>query len=659
MPSLRELLSDPDFQGLSAPEQSQIRREYFEKNIRPSAEFKALDTGQKTQIYDETIGPNPYAISPTADPFRGLSKAETIRAPVGESYLTSGGRVAARMAGGSLGAFGGAAVGNLPGAVGGAIAGDIAAKELYNRYVAGVPDVRTPEQKVSETLTEGLTTGAFQAAGPAITRGITAGGKAMIRGGRAATRRLGQAIEEFGTFGDVPSAAVGTGRTALEALESTLGRFPGSRGPIIRAAKRTADRIATRVNQLTGSLSETTEPTIAGTTIQKGIQGFTNRFKETSRALYGRVNGLIPQTRQVTPQKTISTVNDILEDIPDPAFKGWLNNQVVSDLQGRLGQAAESGGVSFGTLQRLRSKIGSQLTNFDLVSDIPRAQMKRIYGALSDDILAAAEKESPAALRAAKRANQYYKAGITRIDDFLEKLGGKNIPEQVFTALERGGKDGATLLTRVRRSLKSEEWDVVAGTVLKRLGKSKPSIGTAEEAIDTAGDVFDPMTFLTNWNRLDSAAKDVLFGGPGKQELKQGLNSLVKGISRIRETSKAFANPSGTAGAGAGIMTAAGVGAGGAMALYGSPEFLGGLALGSVGANGLARLMTSPRFVKWLAASTRINPNGFGAHLGRLGAIAVNEDPETRDAIRSYLSFYARDERGVSPEELSMRPGGL
>jgi hypothetical protein len=50
-----------------------------------------------------------------------------------------------------------------------------------------------------------------------------------------------------------------------------------------------------------------------------------------------------------------------------------------------------------------------------------------------------------------------------------------------------------------------------------------------------------------------------------------------------------------------------------------------------------AKLLTSPRFVKWLAQATRVAPNGMGAHIGRLSAIAADSDADTRDAIKGYL----------------------
>ena len=122
----------------------------------------------------------------------------------------------------------------------------------------------------------------------------------------------------------------------------------------------------------------------------------------------------------------------------------------------------------------------------------------------------------------------------------------------------------------------------------------------------------------------------------------------------MRESSQAFFNPSGTASGLLGPAALLGtVGAAGtgvlsgqpSMALY-APLVMGG-AVGS--ANLAARLMTNRGFVRWLASGTNLKPNGMGAHLGRLSAVAANSSIEDRQAIREYLDFFNMPE--PAPQE--------
>ena len=60
-----------------------------------------------------------------------------------------------------------------------------------------------------------------------------------------------------------------------------------------------------------------------------------------------------------------------------------------------------------------------------------------------------------------------------------------------------------------------------------------------------------------------------------------------------------------------------------------------------------AKLITSPRFVRWLLTPVT-NPNGIGAHLGRLVAITKAE-PELREAIAQYVTAMRPAEKVAGP----------
>ncbi len=60
-----------------------------------------------------------------------------------------------------------------------------------------------------------------------------------------------------------------------------------------------------------------------------------------------------------------------------------------------------------------------------------------------------------------------------------------------------------------------------------------------------------------------------------------------------------------------------------------------------------AKLITSPRFIKWLLTPVT-NPNGIGAHLGRLVGIAKVE-PELKEAIEQYIQAMRPAEKVAGP----------
>ena len=87
-----------------------------------------------------------------------------------------------------------------------------------------------------------------------------------------------------------------------------------------------------------------------------------------------------------------------------------------------------------------------------------------------------------------------------------------------------------------------------AATTLRRLGKA-----TAGKQ-DDVGEAFSTETCLTNWNKLHPDAKTAITA-PMPEGMRGDLNQIAKVASNIRDGSKVFANPSGTAQASANQLT--------------------------------------------------------------------------------------------------------
>ena len=552
-------------------------------------------------------------------------------------------REGAQAVGGTIGAIGGAAAGGPAGGIAGAGGGTLAGGEIFDaiarRY--GMKDTRTPAQHAAGAAIEtGLGAGG-QAIGVVGGAALRAGARRMFRGaaGQAETQRVLQAFEGIGA---TPTVGQATAPRWVDALEGILSRMPGGSGPLARRAQDTIAKfqaaVKSRVSTMTSS--RPVEPEVAGRVLIRSIDDFTVRFKAKAGDLFDGLDKYIPAGTPISVYNTATALNDLTKISPAaPNVTGALVNPTLKKLNDALGAdvaaiiEAGGGGLPYEVLKNLRSMVGRKLATPSLVADVPTAEMKMLYAALSNDMRIAAQAAGPEAIEQFTRANTFYGAGMKRIEDFLQPLVDRGVPEQVFLAVERGGKEGATMLRAVRRSLKPEEWRIVAATALQRLGRA-----TASQQ-DEAGQAFSVETYLTNWNRLSDNAKDALFAGDtGLQMLRGDLNQLALVAERVRANARVFANPSGTAGNVVG-QTLGLVGVGSVM--LGDFNLAAMLAAGGVSAHLTARLMTNRNFVHWLARSTKLESGGVGAHLGRLGAIAANErDPETRDAMVSYLKVF-------------------
>ncbi|QXQ04287.1 hypothetical protein KX724_09460 [Stenotrophomonas indicatrix] len=190
------------------------------------------------------------------------------------------------------------------------------------------------------------------------------------------------------------------------------------------------------------------------------------------------------------------------------------------------------------------------------------------------------------------------------------------------------------------QTLPENEKKMVTSAFIRRMGRAVPGQQDSENS------VFSMNTFLTNWANTSPEARRVLFGSYGP-EFTRNMETIAKATSRIREGSKVFANPSGTAGREAliGQIATTGAGAGTALAMGNAGAAFITLAssLGSSAvANGLAKAMTSPKYVNWLARTSEKPTGEILSQLQVLRGIAErSRDPdivEVADEIGRQLS---------------------
>lgn len=290
---------------------------------------------------------------------------------------------------------------------------------------------------------------------------------------------------------------------------------------------------------------------------------------------------------------------------------------------------AEGSNYPIEALSMLRSRIGDELSSGqgDLFHSVGERQLQRMYGAISEDLKAAARTKGAGATKAFEDLNRYYAAAATRSKNYLNQMTTAK-PEDVYNIAMAGSGKSGEQLRALRRSVKPEQWDQLVAHNLEMMGRAKPG------AQNAAGDAFSVDTMLTNWNKMSPEAKDILFSGPNNKAMRQSLDELMSVGTAIKGSEK-FINRSQTAG----TLQAMGGGAGAA----GVGAIVAGLpgavvaALGKEGANFLtAKMMTSPAVVKFLAEAGKNanNPGAISQALARLTASASDEG--ARDFMNAY-----------------------
>jgi len=449
------------------------------------------------------------------------------------------------------------------------------------------------------------------------------------------------ARKRFNEAGVQPSASQVFKTGQLRAAEAALAYNPSSHETMRAFAVRQAKQLSNAVQRAASVLSERSSPMMAGRAIEDGITepgGFMDRFRQTSNALYGALDGFIPGNTIAKTDHTMSALDKLTAPTPGAeATSKILSNARVfevrqalaSDTGGtpptkvieilgadgkpissvEIGGKPGTGGIPYSALKELRTKVGGLIADTGITSDIPRRQLKVLYGAITDDMRSAVEQTgSKQAMSIFDRANSYVRAGHNRIDSILQPVLNRNLPERVYEAATSGTKKGDSTIHAVMQSLPPKEQSMVAGTVLRRLGVANASDQSAE------GDVFSVSKFLTNWSAMSDEAKRSLFSRYGSKYV-ENLDRLAKIAQDIRESGKIYANPSGTAPA----LILQGTVFGAIFSMF-SGNFTGAAIAGATQAAGYfaARKITDPKFVAWLSKYAYANVSMLPAALNDL-----------------------------------------
>lgn len=470
-------------------------------------------------------------------------------------------------------------------------------------------------------LAGGLAPGAMSAGAPALVRGA-------LRGKDGA--KMLENLDSFKASGTTPTVGQASENRVSQFIESLLAKTPGGAGVMAKKAANQADEIGAGLSAKANALSPGADSEAAGDAILKGITGeggFISRFRSDASKLYDEVDKFLPAQAPVE----VSATKRFLADAVAPttgakSTSSLLINPKLKEIDAALTDdlaAAASGTLPYEAVKSLRSRVGAMVQNAGLTPDVPKAELKKLYSALSDDIKAQAGK-TPEGAAAFARADNFYRTGMEKIDKIehvVKRAGG---PEKIFAAAMSGNKEGATTLNNVMSGLKASERDVVTAAVLNRMGKAT----AGQQGVDADGmaDRFSTSTFLTNWANMSKQARQVLFDHKGPQ-FRDDMNKLAQVATNLRDGSKVFANNSGSSQGAAQLGTSA---AFVMSALTGNVGTAGTIAAGAGAANLGARLMTNPKFVNWLAKQTNRPVGALPGQIGMLANIG-KDDPDIQE----------------------------
>lgn len=470
------------------------------------------------------------------------------------------------------------------------------------------------------------------------------GAKPIIeRAERAAVQGQGVRDAQASRYA-TPSDGYGAGQSAKSGLTDWIKKT-ASRASRLYDAISVAPEMEATTSSTTTALNEITKGMKSNDELSRIWTGYP-RLRQTLEALTPTDTRQAGQVRlSMETEKVRGAVNDlqaaqdalgelkraaILPGNPRGAEISAAEAR-VAEAQGALSKARSAqdeayvqanqppmgGKLSWQDMKRLRSIVGEIVGSPSLGTEgSETSAMRKLYGALSEDMRATAEKAGPKALREFERANDYFRARENRIKNVIAPVLGKDLDkggQAAFNQIQNWSKTkGETAkLAQMMRSLPDDEADIVSATIIANLGRRSAGAQNAQ------GDAFSFAEFLTHWNQLDNRAKAVLFK-PAQRTALEKLAKVSEGTKEAQRYAN-FSNSSGGLGANAtsgGLVSAAG------LLFTGHPILAAAAASPAVGQYITGRMMASPQFVNWLLRAPKQGP-GLTSHIKKLGQMTV------------------------------------
>lgn len=457
---------------------------------------------------------------------------------------------------------------------------------------------------------------------------VPAAASAAIRGAVRGNNAAGMqgAIADFQAAGTTPTVGQASGNKLVQAVENLGGKLL-SGAPMREKAATQADDIAKRVTDMTGG----TTAQQAGRSIQSGItESWLPKFKQGQKDLEAAFQQRVPPQTMVRADATAALLDDVSSPIRGAealSANPVMANPMMEGLRQSLAQTLtqNNGVIPFEALRALRRQVGNRLEDALVSSDIPKADLKRLYGALSDDLRAGAASAGPDALKAFDRASAFTRSGHNRLEIALEGVAGKVTPEQAFAMLTSGSKADGTKFNTILKSLPQAERKTAIDGIFDQLGRAPASKQGLEP-------VWSADTFMTRYSAMSPEARTAMLRYSGAN--RADMDAIARVASNIKEGSKLFQNPSGTANT---AMLSGELGALGATGIWNPPvaaKILAAMTVNNIG----QRAMRNPGFVRWLAKTTKA-PAGAMAGLANQYASQLDtiKEPETRNEIAQIL----------------------
>lgn len=416
-------------------------------------------------------------------------------------------------------------------------------------------------------------------------------GMGMMGGGPAAVSTAApaavNAAERIGV--DLPKA-IATESPLANFVGNVVAKAPGG-GPLVKSIDQAKQDLQGAVGNAADMAGGTIDPAVAGNNYTNAIE---NSFKPTVKsglnAAYDNVSAMMDPNKLTPIDNTKSAVGSIINQRAESGISGFGKAvDAVAEATRR------PDGLTFEGIKGLRTHIGEMLDSGILPEGMSQTDLRRIYGALSDDLrTAAVNSGGQRGLAAFEQANDLaskvadWKDGLRKVLG-PESRSGEGVVGSIVRMAQSGASADVETLAKARSAVPKDVWSDIASTAINKLGVSRNGEWT-------------PAAFATDFRNLSDRGRALLFSSVGKGDVLPYLSDIAEVSKKFVDSGK-LANTSGTAGHNALYAAGGAVISGLIGGSWKEPlAVIGGIA----GVNGTARLLARPATAASLARWSKV-----------------------------------------------------
>jgi hypothetical protein len=409
--------------------------------------------------------------------------------------------------------------------------------ETVGEFAAMPGAGKTPAQIMSRTVLPAV---GSEAAGQ-MTEGTAAepyarfAGAVMASPAAAVAPKMAQTLEAGKRIGvDLPYF-VASESGVPKAMAQVSKAIPIGGGAVTEASQKAVGQMGQAMEDVHNVLGAGTAPT-AGTAAKSGITDWMKGKSQTMlRDAYDDVG------RHVNPEaKTpLQNLSKTVQELTDRRLASDLDPGKSEAINLAIGPATNPNGLTYEGIKNLRTTIGEMLDTGLLPANTSKAELKSIYGALTNDLQASVMASGgPRAQQLFNRANSMAKAVAERREKLAKIVGleGDVAPEQVLGRIQRmaqaGTKGDINALILARRTIPPHDWEHVTSGLVETLGRAPEGN-------------FSPDRFITGYAKMSDMGKDVMFGPKGNA-VRDALEDINTVSSKFKELGQ-YTNVSKTA----------------------------------------------------------------------------------------------------------------